>query len=115
MMAHDHAGVLCEPCDSYGDGYTAGKQAAHFEIRMWELGGYAPVSAHHVRVPDPQALRSRLTGDAGPVRVTLCSENGDPLQGLNWALPRPGDRRSTIYFVKRQELCTSRRGDRQEL
>ena len=46
MMAHDHAGVLCEPCDSYGDGYTAGKQAAHFEIRMWELGGYAPVSAH---------------------------------------------------------------------
>ena len=40
------AGVLCEPCDSYGDGHTAGKQAAHFEIRMWELGGYAPVSAH---------------------------------------------------------------------
>ena len=49
-------------------------------------------------MPDPQALRSRLTGDAGPVRVTLCSENGDPLQGLNWALPRPGDRRSTIYL-----------------
>ena len=40
-------------------------------------------------MPDPQALRSRLTGDAGPVRVTLCSENGDPLQGLSWALPRP--------------------------
>ena len=53
---------------------------------------------HHVRVPDPQALRSRLTGDAGLVRVTLCSENGDPLHGLSWALPSPGDRRSTIYL-----------------
>ena len=43
MMAHDYARcqlVLCEPCDSYGDGYTAGKQAAHFEVRMWELGAH---------------------------------------------------------------------------
>ena len=45
---------------------------------------------HHVRVPDPQALRSRLTGDAGPVRVTLCSENGDPLQGLRLGSAKPG-------------------------
>ena len=45
---------------------------------------------HDVRVPDPQARSSRLTGDAGPVRVTLCSESGDPLQGLRLGSAKTG-------------------------
>ena len=31
----------CDRCDSYGDGYSAGKDAAHFAISTWELGAHA--------------------------------------------------------------------------
>ena len=33
--------AVCDRCDSYGDGYAAGKAAAHFETRVWELGAHA--------------------------------------------------------------------------
>ena len=33
--------VACDRCDSYGDGYAAGKDAAHFETRVWDLGTHA--------------------------------------------------------------------------
>ena len=35
---HDYAGCqnpICALCDAYGDGYTAGKEAAYFEVRNW--------------------------------------------------------------------------------
>ena len=33
--------AVCDRCDSYGDGYSAGKAATHFEVRVWELGAHA--------------------------------------------------------------------------
>ena len=30
--------AVCDRCDSYGDGYAAGKDAAYFAISTWELG-----------------------------------------------------------------------------
>ena len=33
--------AACDRCDAYGDGYAAGKDAAHFETRVWELGTHA--------------------------------------------------------------------------
>ena len=41
---HDAAGcelVACDRCDSYGDGYSAGKAAAHFELRVWDVGAHS--------------------------------------------------------------------------
>ena len=41
---HEPADCELEPCDrcaSYGDGDAAGKDAAHFETRVWELGTHA--------------------------------------------------------------------------
>ena len=41
---HDAAGcelVACDRCDSYGDGYSAGKAAAHFELRVWDVGTHS--------------------------------------------------------------------------
>ena len=32
---------VCGRCDAYGDGFSAGKAAAHFETRVWELGAHA--------------------------------------------------------------------------
>ena len=34
--------LACPRCDDYGDGYAAGKDKAHFELRTWELGAHAP-------------------------------------------------------------------------
>ena len=33
--------AACDRCDSYGDGYAAGKDAAYFAISTWELGAHA--------------------------------------------------------------------------
>ena len=33
--------ATCDRCDSYGDGYAAGKDAAYFAISTWELGAHA--------------------------------------------------------------------------
>ena len=33
--------AVCDRCDSYGDGYSAGKDAAYFAISTWELGAHA--------------------------------------------------------------------------
>ena len=33
--------AVCDRCDSYGDGYAAGKDAAYFAISTWELGAHA--------------------------------------------------------------------------
>ena len=31
--------AVCDRCDSYGDGYAAGKDAAYFAISTWEARG----------------------------------------------------------------------------
>ena len=47
--SHDPADCELAACDSYGDGYAAGKAAAHFETRVWSsplrlrLQGATPV------------------------------------------------------------------------
>ena len=33
--------AVCDRCDSYGDGYAAGKDAAYFAISTWKLGAHA--------------------------------------------------------------------------
>ena len=33
--------AACDRCDAYGDGYSAGKDAAYFAISTWELGAHA--------------------------------------------------------------------------
>ena len=42
-----HAPALCDRlacslCDTCGEGYVAGKNEAHFELRLWEPGDHAP-------------------------------------------------------------------------
>ena len=42
--SHDPADcelAACDRCDFYGDGYSAGKDAAYFAISTWELGAHA--------------------------------------------------------------------------
>ena len=42
---HDYAGCqnpICALCDAYGDGYTAGKEMAYFEVRNWHPQQHAP-------------------------------------------------------------------------
>ena len=42
---HDYAGCqnpICALCDAYGDGYTAGKKMAYFEVRNWHPQQHAP-------------------------------------------------------------------------
>ena len=33
--------AVCDRCDAYGNGYSAGKDAAYFAISTWELGAHA--------------------------------------------------------------------------
>ena len=33
---------LCALCQGYVEGYASGKQKAHDEVRMWELGAHEP-------------------------------------------------------------------------
>ena len=42
---HDYAAcqdMSCVRCDAYGDGYTAGKEAAYFKVRNWHPKQHAP-------------------------------------------------------------------------
>ena len=42
---HDYAAcqdLSCVRCDAYGDGYTAGKEKAFFEVRTWHPKEHAP-------------------------------------------------------------------------
>ena len=42
---HDYAvcqAPICALCDAYGDGYTAGKEKAYFEVRNWHPKEHAP-------------------------------------------------------------------------
>ena len=42
---HDYAACqapICALCDAYGDGYTAGKEMAYFEVRNWHPKEHAP-------------------------------------------------------------------------
>ena len=44
-MSHDYAECqfpLCALCQGYVEGYASGKQKAHDEVRMWELGSHEP-------------------------------------------------------------------------
>ena len=44
-MLHDYAGCLfplCALCQGYAEGYAAGKQKAHDEVRLWKLGAHEP-------------------------------------------------------------------------
>ena len=39
---HNYAGCqdpICVLCEAYGDGYTAGKEKAYFEVRTWHPEG----------------------------------------------------------------------------
>ena len=39
-ITHDYAAcqdLSCVRCDAYGDGYSAGKEMAYFEVRNWHL------------------------------------------------------------------------------
>ena len=43
-MPHDYTtcqDALCVRCESYGDGYTAGKGSAHLEVREWRAKQHA--------------------------------------------------------------------------
>lgn len=33
---------VCALCDAYGDGYSAGKETAYFEVRRWHPQEHAP-------------------------------------------------------------------------
>ena len=38
-FTHDYAACqdpICALCEAYGDGYTAGKEKAYFEVRTWQ-------------------------------------------------------------------------------
>ena len=42
---HDYAACqdpICALCEAYGDGYTAGKEKAYFEVRNWSPTDHAP-------------------------------------------------------------------------
>ena len=42
---HDYAGCqapVCALCDAYGDGYSAGKEKAYFDVRNWHPRQHAP-------------------------------------------------------------------------
>ena len=42
---HDYAACqapICALCDAYGDGYSAGKETAYFEVRNWHPQQHAP-------------------------------------------------------------------------
>ena len=42
---HDYAAcqdLSCVRCDAYGDGYSAGKETAYFEVRNWHPKQHAP-------------------------------------------------------------------------
>ncbi len=44
-FTHDYAAcqeLSCVRCDAYGDGYTAGKETAYFEVRNWHPKQHAP-------------------------------------------------------------------------
>ena len=44
-FTHDYAGCrdpICALCEAYGDGYTAGKEKAYFEVRTWHPKEHAP-------------------------------------------------------------------------
>ena len=44
-FTHDYAAcqdLSCVRCDAYGDGYSAGKETAYFEVRNWHPQQHAP-------------------------------------------------------------------------
>ena len=44
-FTHDYAACqdpICPLCEAYGDGYTAGKEKAYFEVRTWHPKEHAP-------------------------------------------------------------------------
>ena len=44
-FTHDYAACqdpICPLCEAYGDGYTAGKEKAYFEVRNWSPTDHAP-------------------------------------------------------------------------
>ena len=44
-FTHDYAAchdLSCVRCDAYGDGYSAGKEKAYFEVRNWSPTDHAP-------------------------------------------------------------------------
>ena len=58
-FTHNYAGCqepVCALCDAYGDGYTAGKEMAYFEVRNWHPQQHAP----SLRV---QSVYGREVGD----------------------------------------------------
>ena len=74
--------AVCRRCDSYGDGYSAGKAAAHFEIRVWEVGTHATDCGcrpcETIRLVVRKVL---LTVHLGPPNVTLASTSPPPTAG----------------------------------
>ena len=44
-FSHNYAACqdpICPLCEAYGDGYTAGKEKAYFEVRTWHPKEHAP-------------------------------------------------------------------------
>ena len=44
-FTHNYAACqnpVCALCDAYGDGYSAGKEKAYFEVRNWHPKQHAP-------------------------------------------------------------------------
>ena len=61
---HDYAACqspICALCDAYGDGYTAGKEAAYFEVRNWHPRQHAPSCGCNPCIA-ARSVMSKVTG-----------------------------------------------------
>ena len=61
--------AVCDRCDSYGDGYSAGKDAAYFAISTWELGAHASDCGCRPCLAIRQAVNKVLLAADEPVLI----------------------------------------------
>ena len=72
------AGLMSGRCDAYGDGFSGGKAAAHFETRVWELGAHATDCGCRSCVRSCRRQVSRSCCPAGTSRTALALAAGRP-------------------------------------
>ena len=68
--------AVCDRCDSYSDGYAAGKDAAHFETRVWELGTHALARIHRCGAALGLEQGVRAVGRDGPRSIPINGAGG---------------------------------------
>ena len=101
-MLHDYAGcqfLLCALCQGYAEGYASGKQKAHAEVRLWELGAHEPDCGCNPCLSALAVVLEFVSANSKPVTLPRPSPRGLRRAGL----------RSLVRLLVSRRLALMRR------